>query len=99
MKACLPLVWRAGAFYLLAVSLGLGACGDDDDSAPAKDGGAKDAGPDAGGGHYIPRPDAQVNPGGDAVPECDRFDPLSCGGGQQCRLVIRRAAGDMGFLI
>jgi hypothetical protein len=112
MKACLAYngsaralrggasnLWRAGALVALGlVSLGLGACGDDD--AAARDGGTKkkDAGTDAGQGHYIPRPDAQVT-SGDPVPTCDRFDPLACGGGQHCRLVIRAQPGQTQFSI
>lgn len=98
---CLIRVGRAGgAFLLVAVSLGLGACGDDDTAPDGGDAGAKDAGADDGGDHFIPRPDAQVSTGGDPVPECDRFDPLACGAGQTCRLVIRRPPGSgMNFQI
>jgi hypothetical protein len=80
----------------LALLLVVAGCGDDDDVADA---GSGDAGMDAGDddGFVRPRRDAQT--GSDPVPECNRFDPLACGAGQRCQVVIRRAAGEQQFLI
>jgi hypothetical protein len=82
-------VGRLGAVLLVLSSLGFAACS----SAPkagSKDGGKPlDAGGDSGG--FIRRRDGQIT-GGDPVPACQRFDPMPCGAGQQCRLVIRSAA-------
>lgn len=75
--------------------IALPACGDDDEGASAAD--AATAGSGGGGGFTRPRPDAQV--GTDPVPECDRADPLACGAGERCQVVIRRPAGEAQFLI
>ncbi len=79
---------RAGVALLL-----LAACSSSHGGSQVKqDGGVpNDAGDDGG---FIHRRDAQVT-GGDPIPGCDRFAPSSCGAGQQCRIVIRRA-GDAG---
>jgi hypothetical protein len=73
----------------------LGGCGDDDGG----DAGTGDAATDGGGDDDDLRPRRDGSMGSDPVPECDRFDPLACGAGQRCQLVIRRAAGEMQFLI
>ena len=89
---------RGGAL-LLALSLSLllvASCGDDDDVADA---GSGDAGMDAGDDDGFVRPRRDAQPGSDPVPECNRFDPLACGAGQRCQVVIRRAAGEEQFLI
>lgn len=99
------LVSKAAArgYVLMAVlvlsPLLLTSCGDDD-ADEVGDGGAGDGSIDGGGGDdgfVRPRRDAQI--GTDPVPECDRFDPLACGAGQHCQVVIRRAAGEQQFLI
>jgi hypothetical protein len=89
--------WWRGMIALLAFSSPLlTSCGDDDEVG---DGSTADGGMDAGDddGFVRPRRDAQV--GTDPVPECNRFDPLACGAGQRCQVVIRRAAGEEQFLI
>jgi hypothetical protein len=85
-----------GRGWLLAfAALCLVACGDDT-TLTKRDAGMldasvqRDAGKDAGG--FIRRVDASTNVS-DAVPMCNRFDPTPCGAGQECRLVISRAAG------
>jgi hypothetical protein len=86
-----PLLVRA-AFVLGTVALAT-SCGDDDAVTDA----GTDAGDDDAGDFIRPRRDAQV--GRDPIPECDRFDPLACGAGQRCQVVIRRAAAETQFLI
>jgi hypothetical protein len=87
---------RAAWVLLLLAMLGVTVgCGDDADS----DGGA-DASMDDGGdnGGTIRRRDGQTV-SGDPVPECDRTDPGSCGAGETCKVVIRRAPNEDQFLI
>lgn len=68
-------------------------------------GASKDAGAETDGsddtdamlGGQLPRRDARVD--GDPVPPCDRFDLQSCGVGQACILVIRRAPMEDQFSI
>jgi hypothetical protein len=92
-------VGRAGALLFALSGPWFFACGD---SGQPKDAGPKDgsmsldAGKDSGG--FIRRRDAQ-GATSDPVPMCNRFDPMPCGAGQQCRLVIRRAADAGQFLI
>jgi hypothetical protein len=91
-------VLRMGALSSIWLSLAvLGvACGDDDALASDAGPGTMDASSaDAGPGH-IPRRDAAVSLT-DAVPVCDRSDPLGCGAGEVCDLVIRRAPSEMQF--
>ena len=46
----------------------------------------------------IPRKDAAVSTT-DPIPLCDRTDPLGCGPGQICTVVLRRAPGDPQFTV
>jgi hypothetical protein len=87
---------KATALATVACCLLL-ACGDDAELAPADAGDARDAESRPRPG-FVPRGDDQM-PSGDPIPLCDRFDPLACGAGQQCRVVIRRAAGSADFEI
>jgi hypothetical protein len=73
------------------------ACGDDAELTPVDAGDTADADTRPRPG-LLPRPDNQ-DPSGDPIPLCDRFDPLACGAGQECRVVIRRAAGAADFEI
>lgn len=91
-----PLAQVAG---LILAALTGAACGDSEDSTPV------DAGMDASGGgggtggrFSNRRPDAQVLQG-DLVPPCDRLDPLACGAGQECEVVVRRSAGEDTFSV
>jgi hypothetical protein len=77
------------------------ACSDDDDTPGAMDGGISDASTptsttDSGKGTTMmmrPRTDASTMPMVDPIPACDRTAPSSCGAGQVCDLLVRRAAG------
>jgi hypothetical protein len=64
-----------------ACLLGLWACGDDTTAGKPDGGSGKDA------GAQIPRLDAAT--GDDLVPQCNRFDDLSCGDGQVCNELVR----------
>jgi hypothetical protein len=91
-------VLRTRVLFSIWLSLALlgVACGDDD--APATDAGAKDAASSDSGPSHIPRRDAAVSTT-DAIPVCDRSDPLGCGPGQVCDLVIRRAPSETQFTV
>jgi hypothetical protein len=91
-------VGQTGLGSLLLLCASLAGCSS---SHVAKDGGSKDGSTSMDGsaddGGFIRRRDAQIT-SGDPIPPCMRFDPMPCGAGQQCQLVIRRS-GDAGFLI
>jgi hypothetical protein len=73
------------------------ACGGDD--ATHGDAGSMDASMrNEAGPTHIPRPDAQVS-ANDPVPPCDRADRNSCGAGDTCDLVYRRAPGATQFIV
>jgi hypothetical protein len=74
---------------LVGCSSGHGKAGHDAGKDASTGGGTGGGGGSDGG--FIRRRDAQTT-SGDPIPMCDRFAPMSCGPGQQCRLVIRRAA-------
>ncbi|MGD8859960.1 MAG: hypothetical protein PVI30_08100 [Myxococcales bacterium] len=81
---------------LLAVLIATSGCGDDADADAGPDA-SMDGGDDDNGG-TIRRRDGQTV-SGDAVPECDRSNPSSCGAGETCKVVIRRAPGEDQFVI
>lgn len=87
----------AGA-WLACAALLLSGCGDDAAEDPPDASTEMDAGDDDDNGGSVARRDARVlDPADDLVPDCDRFNPLSCTGGQVCQLVVRRAADQQGF--
>ncbi|MDH5675398.1 MAG: hypothetical protein OEZ06_24970 [Myxococcales bacterium] len=85
----------AAVLLAAAVSSGVAGCGDDSDSV-------SDAGPDASNdGDGVPfdrRPGGKTF-SGDAIPLCQRFDPLGCSAGLICQVVIARAPTEADFSI
>lgn len=84
----------------LLLLLGLGgsvACGSSGRDAPSS---TPDGGGDAGEtpDDMLSRRDAQVT-SDDPIPVCQRFDPTSCPAGEECKVVIRRAPGEVDFTI
>ena len=76
----------------------LAACGDDagGDRTPG-DGGA-DAGGGTSGPGKIPRRPV-MTPVKFPIKTCNRFDPLACGAGEECHVLVRRALGEDQFSI
>lgn len=74
----------------------LAACGDDSGTNVVRDAGAGDGGGPGGG--KIPRHPGQ-NPVDDPIKNCNRFDAAACAAGEECHVLVRRAAGVDQFTI
>lgn len=86
-------VHRRASFGCFFVGVLLG-CSSTDAPGGASDAGADGSRPD----DMLMRRDAQM-PGDDPIASCQRFDPLACAAGEECKVLIRRAPGDVDFTI